>query len=74
MNILVALDQLIGAFFFIDADDSIFGLASDETISSYVGRKYHGKWQERLINWIMLHITGEKDHCANNIEKQYLGM
>lgn len=62
-NILCGFDQFIGTFFGIDAD---------ETISSYVGRKYHGKWQERTIDWLFLRLTGERDHCLNAIEKQFL--
>ena len=62
-NILVGLDQFVG---------TLFGIDADETISSYVGRNYHGRWQERCIDWLFLHLTGERNHCINNIEKDYL--
>jgi hypothetical protein len=63
INILLGWDQQIGTYFGIDADESI---------SSYVGRNYHGKWQERVIDWIFLHVANESGHCANNIEKEFL--
>jgi hypothetical protein len=63
-NILVGLDQFVG---------TLFGIDADETISSYCGRTKMGRWQQRLIDWIFLQLTGEQDHCLNNIEKQFLG-
>lgn len=59
LNILVGLDQSIG---------TLFGIDADETISSYIGRKHPGDWQERVINWIFKTLTGEEDHCKNSIE------
>lgn len=59
VNILLGWDQSFGTFFGIDAD---------ECISSYVGRTYKGKWQEKIIDWIFLKITGEINHCQNSIE------
>jgi hypothetical protein len=47
-------------------------LIADETISSHVGRTMHGKWQEKAIDWIFLHLTGEKNHCVNAVEKEFL--
>lgn len=63
LNILVGIDQGVG---------TLFGIDADETISSYVSRNYHGKWPERVIDWIFLHLTGERNHCLNNIEREYL--
>jgi hypothetical protein len=54
-NILVGLDQCVGTFIGIDAD---------ETISSYVGRNYPGTWKEQLINWLF----NDPNHCKNSIE------
>lgn len=63
-RLLVALDQLGNTLF--DGDP-------DETISSRVGKAaLNGKrWAlvaEHLINALFLAVTGERDHCRNNIE------
>ena len=63
INILVAIDQGIG---------TLIGIDADETISSYVGRTHYGDWQMRLIDTIFKVLTGEHDHCLNNIEREYL--
>ena len=63
-NILVGIDQSIG---------TIFGIDADETISSFVGRNYPGKWQEKTINHIFYTLTGEENHCKENIEPRFLG-
>jgi len=65
-NVLVGLDCLIGAIGGINATDGLFGVRNCETISSYVGRNYMGKWPQKLIDLIM-----GKDHCLNNIEQDY---
>lgn len=62
-NIFVGLDQGIGTWFGIDAD---------ETISSYVGRNYYNKWQMKAIDWLFKFILNEDNHCLNNIEQRYL--
>jgi hypothetical protein len=58
-NILVGVDQGIGTWWGIDCD---------ETVSSYIGRTAYDSWRRKLIDWIFLKITGEKNHCLNNIE------
>lgn len=58
-NILVGLDQFVG---------TLFGIDADETISSHVGKNYHGKWQEKIINWIFQ----DPDHCKNSMEDHSL--
>jgi hypothetical protein len=70
-NILVALDCLLGALGGINAKDGLMGLRNCETISSYVGRNYMGKWPQVLIDELMRILTGEANHCLNNIEKDY---
>lgn len=65
-KVLVAFDQLMGVFLFNTPFE-------DETISSYVGRTYHGKWQEECIDAVFLKLTGKSNHCVNNIEQQFLG-
>lgn len=55
LNILVGLDQFVG---------TLFGIDADETISSYVGRTYPGRWQEKFINWLFR----DPNHCRANIE------
>lgn len=57
-NVLMGIDQGVGTWFGIDAD---------ETISSYIGRTHAGTWQETVINWIMYHVTGKTNHCKNSI-------
>jgi hypothetical protein len=59
LNILLGLDQGLGTWIGIDADESI---------SSYVGRTMPGSRLERAINWMFDRLTGEKDHCLANIE------
>ena len=71
-NVLVAIDCLLGAIGGINASGGLFGFRNCEMISSFVGRNYHLKWQEKAIDWIFLHLTGEKDHCLNSIEKDYV--
>lgn len=65
LNFLVSLDQLGNVI--LGGDDP------DETISSAVGRKAQDgrRWAilaARMIDWAFLRLTGEKDHCRNNIE------
>lgn len=63
-RILVALDQLFNVLF--------GGNNVDETISSAVGRKakagrrFYIIW-EAVINLMFAMITGERNHCENNI-------
>lgn len=71
-NVLVAIDCLIGAVGGINATNGLFGFRNCETISSFVGRNYHGRWPERAINWFFLMVMGERDHCLNNIENDYV--
>lgn len=52
IRILLSIDQGCNVLFLNGYED--------ETISSYVGRKYHGKWQERVIDWLFLRITGKR--------------
>lgn len=59
LNVLLGIDQGIGTWLGIDADESI---------SSYVGRCHTGEWQEKVIDWIMLKLTGEENHCKKSIE------
>ena len=62
-NVLMGIDQGIGTWFGIDAD---------ETISSYIGRNCYGRWQQRLIDWVFYRVTGQRDHCLKSIEKRFL--
>jgi hypothetical protein len=57
-NILVGADQSLG---------TIFGIDSDETISSWCGRNKAGKWQEKAINWLF----NDPTHCRDNIEVKH---
>ena len=59
-NIAIGIDQCFG---------TLFGIDADETVSSWVGRNKMGKWQQRSIDWVMLHLFNEEDHCQKNIEK-----
>ena len=64
LNLLIAIDQGGNAF---------FGGSPDETISSRVGRaalrrNTFGIIAARVIDWLFLNLTGERDHCANSIE------
>lgn len=52
ISIAVAYDRL---------GNAALGQGDRETISSWSGR--HNGWQERVINWIFYHLTGEKNHC-----------
>lgn len=52
VSIAVAYDRL---------GNAAMGQGDQETISSWSGRK--NGWQERFINWIFLHLTGEENHC-----------
>jgi len=54
-NILVGLDQFVG---------TLFGINADETISSYVGRKYPGSYREKIINFLF----NDPTHCQKSIE------
>jgi hypothetical protein len=63
LNLLIGIDEFIACLFYVPVG---------QTISSYVGINYHGKWQERVIDWIMFHLTGEREHCINNIQKEFL--
>ena len=43
----------------------------DEVVSSVLGKlKADGKAERfrNAVDWVFLHLTGEKDHCINNIE------
>lgn len=46
--------------------NAAMGQGDRETISSWSGRK--DGWQERFINWLFFHLTGEVNHCDNNRE------
>ncbi len=70
-NILVAIDCLLGAIGGINASDGLFGFRNCETISSFVGRNYMGKWQQIYLDKLMYILTGESNHCLNNIEQDY---
>ena len=70
-NVLVAIDCLIGAVGGINATDGLFGFRNCETISSFVGRKHMGEWQQISIDKVMYFLTGEDDHCLNSIEQDY---
>ena len=39
---------------------------ANETISAYVGRKYMGRWPQKLIDWIIYRVTGQKNHCLHS--------
>lgn len=64
-KLLVSMDQFFAVL--------IYDSYEDETLSSYIGRKKMGKWPQRVIDWVFYTLTGERDHCLNNIEKQFLG-
>lgn len=59
LHIAVAWDQLANA---------TWGNSEDETISSRLGR-CGPRWAELAVNWIFERLTGEKNHCKNNIEQ-----
>jgi hypothetical protein len=49
------------------------GGAPTETISSRLGRNYHGTWMEKTVNW-MAHLIApgadpDNDHCSDASEK-----
>ena len=58
-NILLGIDQGMGTWWGIDADESI---------SSYLGREKYHSWQREFIDWLFLKVRGEKNHCLGNIE------
>jgi hypothetical protein len=64
-KLLLCVDQFMAVL--------LLDTSEDETISSYVGRKYHGQWQEKAIDKVFQVLTGEEGHCLNNIERQFLG-
>ncbi len=64
-RLLLSVDQFL-AVLLLDASE-------DETMSSYIGRNYHGGWLEKAIDGLFLALTGERDHCINNIEQQFVG-
>lgn len=59
LNILIGLDQFVG---------TLWGIDSDETISSWTGKHRPGSWLETLINWLFYRLTGEQNHCERNRE------
>ena len=56
-NVLIAIDQLVNTF---------LGSDPDETISSRVGKNYHGTLLEKFIN--ILFWVETKNHCEEAIE------
>jgi len=62
VNIALGIDQGIGTWFGIDADESI---------SSYVGRTAMGSRRQKVIDWIFNKLNGEENHCFNNIEPAF---
>lgn len=62
LNIALGIDQGLGTWCGIDADESI---------SSYVGRTAMGSWRQKAIDWIFLKLAGEENHCFNSIELQF---
>ena len=57
-NLLISLDQLGNTLLFGDPD---------ETISSRVGKNYHGTFFESFINWLFQVKTN--NHCKEAIEE-----
>ena len=64
LKILLALDRLLAVL--------IYNAYDEETVSCFVGRTMHGSWQETAINELFQLITGEKDHCLNNVEERFV--
>lgn len=63
-NLLISIDQL---------GNALGGGDADETISSRVGKAALAgrRWallMERVIDWLFLQVTGERDHCRASIE------
>jgi len=63
LNIALGIDQGMGTWFGIDADESI---------SSYVGRTAMGSWRQKSIDWAFYRLAGEYNHCFNSIEFQFV--
>lgn len=59
LHIAVGFDQLVSA---------TWGNSEDETISSRLGR-VGPAWAETAVDWLFEKITGQKNHCKNNIEE-----
>lgn len=77
LSLLVWVYMGVGILFNVERATSIalgwdrlgnasLGQGDMQTISSWSGR--HGGWQERFIDWIFFNMTGEVNHCDNNIE------
>ena len=64
LKILLALDRLLAVL--------IYNAYDEETVSCFVGRTMHGSWQESVIDWVFARITGEKNHCLNNVEARFV--
>lgn len=64
LKILLALDRLLAVI--------LYNAYDEETVSCYVGRTMHGSWQESVIDWVFARITGEKNHCLNNVEARFV--
>lgn len=64
-KLLISIDQFFAVL--------VYDTYEDETLSSYVGRKKMGKWPQKAIDWVFHRLTGEREHCLNNIEQQFVG-
>lgn len=64
LKILLALDRLLAVL--------LYNAYDEETVSCFVGRTMHGSWQEAAINGLFQLITGEKNHCLNNVEERFV--
>lgn len=54
LRLLLTLDQTLAVI--------LFDTYEFETCSSYIGRKYMGRWQQKAVDAIF-----GKDHCLNSI-------
>ena len=59
LNLLEAIDQVLGA---------MVGIPCDISISGWVGYRYHGTWMERAINWWAQRLGDGPNHCYRSIE------
>lgn len=67
-NLALGFDQFMNAILFGDPDESISGRTGRALISG--NPKWWVPFFGRHVDWMFLHLFGEKDHVRNSIEPE----